>query len=145
MAGAAIFKPPSPHDLIGEHWPEISELEVAAVAASFVKAAADAARAEEKTDNDAGAFQNLLPEGFESQVDAILKVGGMAAKLSEWFGKCGEMFGLVAQDLTHSKALIASATMGYETFLTALEFEIQVEQNQPFDNLGVSRGVTLYR
>lgn len=133
MAGP-IPKPPSPHDLIGDHWPEISELGVASVAAAFVKSGAAAAHAEQKTYTDGNAYLNLLPEGFEQQVNAAFKVGGMASDLSSWFAKCGSDFGTAAGDLGTAKMLIASTTMVAEAALAACELEIESLQMMPSFN-----------
>lgn len=79
-----IPRPPSPHQLIQENWAEIDEVAVATYAAAMAAAAAAALTAEQKTYADAQTYQSLLPEGFEAQVEAIYKVGGMAADLGAW-------------------------------------------------------------
>ncbi len=133
MAGP-IPKPPSPHGLIGDHWPEISELGVASVAAALVKSGAAAAHAEEKTYTDGKAYWSLLPEGFEQQVTAAFKVGGMASDLSSWFAKCGSDFGTAASDLGFAKMLIASTCKVAEAALAACELEIESLQMMPTAN-----------
>ncbi|BEL58250.1 hypothetical protein Isolate57596_51790 (plasmid) [Mycobacteroides abscessus subsp. abscessus] len=119
-----IEKPPSPHGLIGDHWPEIDELGIAKVATALAKAGTGAGTAEQKSYQDGTTYQTLLPEGFETQVDAAFKVGGMAADLSGWFTKCATEAGVVAEGVALGKLLIAVTTMVAEAVIASKEAEI---------------------
>lgn len=119
-----IEKPPSPHGLIGDHWPEIDELGIATVATALAKAGTGAGTAEQKSYQDGTTYQTLLPEGFETQVDAAFKVGGMAADLSGWFTKCATETGVVAEGVALGKLLIAVTTMVAEAVIASKEAEI---------------------
>ena len=123
-----IEKPPSPHGLIGEHWPEIDELGIAKVATALANAGTGAATAEQKSYQDGTSYQALLPEGFETQVDAAFKVGGMAADLSGWFTKCATETGVVAEGVALAKLLIAVTTMVAEAVIASKEAEIAALQ-----------------
>ncbi|MBE5477694.1 hypothetical protein E3G68_005027 [Mycobacteroides abscessus] len=123
-----IEKPASPHDLIGDHWPEIDELGIAKVAAALAKAGTGAGTAEQKSYQDGTTYQTLLPEGFETQVDAAFKVGGMAADLSGWFTKCATETGVVAEGVAQAKLLIAVTTMVAEAVIASKEAEIAALQ-----------------
>lgn len=123
-----IEKPPSPHGLIGNHWPEINELRIAKVATALAKAGTGAGTAEQKSYQDGTSYQALLPEGFETQVDAAFKVGGMAADLSGWFTKCATETGVVAEGVAMSKLLIAVTTMVAEAVIASKEAEIAALQ-----------------
>ncbi|MBE5477857.1 hypothetical protein E3G68_005190 [Mycobacteroides abscessus] len=125
---SAIEKPPSPHGLIGEHWPEIDELGIAKVATALAKAGTGAGTAEQKSYQDGTTYQTLLPEGFEAQVDAAFKVGGMAADLSGWFTKCASETGVVAEGVAQAKLLIAVTTMVAEAVIASKEAEIAALQ-----------------
>ncbi|MBS1691187.1 MAG: hypothetical protein JST91_02995 [Actinobacteria bacterium] len=122
-------KPPSPHGLIGDHWPEIDELGIAKVATALAKAGTAAGAAEQKSYEDGNAYQALLPEGFEAQVEAAFKVGGMAADLSGWFVKCATETGVVAEGVALAKLLIAVTTMVAEAVIASKEAEIAVLQS----------------
>lgn len=123
-----IEKPPSPHGLIGDHWPEIDELGIAKVATALAKAGTGAGTAEQKSYQDGTTYQTLLPEGFETQVDAAFKVGGMAADLSGWFTKCATETGVVAEGVALGKLLIAVTTMVAEAVIASKEAEIAALQ-----------------
>jgi hypothetical protein len=123
-----IEKPPSPHGLIGDHWPEIDEVGIANVASALVKAGTSAGTAEQKSYQDGGAYQALLPEGFETQVEAAFKVGGMAADLSGWFAKCGTETGVVAEGVATAKLTIALTTTVAEAVIASKEAEIAALQ-----------------
>lgn len=123
-----IEKPASPHNLIGDHWPEIDELGIAKVATALANAGTGAATAEQKSYQDGGAYQALLPEGFETQVEAAFKVGGMAADLSGWFTKCATETGVVAEGVALGKLLIAVTTMVAEAVIASKEAEILLLQ-----------------
>ncbi|MEM6107409.1 hypothetical protein AAHS21_14370 [Mycobacterium sp. 050272] len=123
-----IEKPPSPHGLIGDHWPEIDELGIAKVATALANAGTGAGTAEQKSYQDGTSYQALLPEGFETQVDAAFKVGGMAADLSGWFTKCATETGVVAEGVALGKLLIAVTTMVAEAVIASKEAEIAALQ-----------------
>lgn len=123
-----IEKPPSPHGLIGDHWPEIDELGIAKVATALANAGTGAGTAEQKSYQDGTSYQALLPEGFETQVDAAFKVGGMAADLSGWFAKCATETGVVAEGVALGKLLIAVTTMVAEAVIASKEAEIAALQ-----------------
>lgn len=123
-----IEKPPSPHGLIGDHWPGIDELGIAKVATALAKVGTAAGTAEQKSYQDGTTYQTLLPEGFETQVDAAFKVGGMAADLSGWFAKCGMEAGVVAEGVALGKLLIAVTTMVAEAVIASKEAEIAILQ-----------------
>lgn len=123
-----IEKPPSPHGLIGDHWPEIDELGIAKVATALANVGTGAATAEQKSYQDGTSYQALLPEGFETQVDAAFKVGGMAADLSGWFTKCATETGVVAEGVAMGKLLIALTTMVAEAVIASKEAEIAALQ-----------------
>lgn len=123
-----IEKPPSPHGLIGDHWPEIDELGIAKVATALANAGTGAGTAEQKSYQDGRTYLSLLPEGFETQVDAAFKVGGMAADLSGWFTKCATEAGVVAEGVALGKLLIAVTTMVAEAVIASKEAEIAALQ-----------------
>lgn len=131
-----IPRPASPHQLIGDNWADIDEVEVAAYAAAMAQSAVAAQTAEHKTYADAQAYEAALPEGFETQVDAIFKVGGMAADLSAWFARTGQEVALTAESLTTAKLAIADTAVVAEAFIEAMEFEIAVLQAAPAGPFG---------
>lgn len=131
-----IPRPVSPHQLVSENWAEIDELAVAGVAAAWAASAAAAHTAEQKTYVDGQAYQSALPEGFEAQVEAIFKVGGMAADLSAWFTRAAQETALSAESLTTVKTTTVSTVEVAEAVIDALEFEIAVLEAAPAGPFG---------
>lgn len=131
-----IPRPASPHQLVGENWAEIDELAMAAAAAAWAASAAAAQTAEQKTYADAQVYQAALPEGFETQVEAIRKVGGMAADLGAWFTRTSQEVALTAESLTTAKAAIAATVAVAEAVIDAMEFEVAVLEAAPAGPFG---------
>ena len=126
-----IEKPESPHDLVGESWPEIDEMAIAGVAARFAKSSGSATTVQDKSRNDAGSIKGILPEGFDTQIDAILVVGGMATDLSTWAAQAAEQAALGAESVALSKLSIYLTTVVAEALIAAKELEIWSLAIQP--------------
>lgn len=102
-------KPPDPYNLIGEHWCEMSASELAKLGTHYTTLANAVFQAEQKTYNDAQAWEQLLPEGFDAQRDAILEVGHMHGSLGAWLIATANDITLCATDLAQAKAFTVSA------------------------------------
>lgn len=126
-----IEKPESPHNLIGDHWPEIDEMAIAGVAAKFAKSSGSAITAQTKSQDDAGRISGILPEGFGTQIDAIVVVGGMATDLSTWAAQAAEQSALGAESVALSKLSIYLTTVVAEALIAAKELEMWSLAIQP--------------
>lgn len=102
-------KPPDPYNLIGEHWCEMSASELFNLGTHYTTLATGVSQAEQKTYNDALAWEQLLPEGFDAQRDAILEVGRMHGSLAAWLITAANDITLCATDLAQAKAFTVSA------------------------------------
>lgn len=123
-----IERPPSPHDLIGENWVEIDETALATLGASLIESGAASLTAEQKAYTDGNTYHSLLPEGFEAQVEAVFRVGGMASDLSGALGKGGAETEVTAQAVMTTK-LFTAVTVGVaEALIAAKEAEIAALQ-----------------
>lgn len=131
-----IPRPPSPHQLIGENWADIDELGVGTYAAAFAQLAVAANTAEQKSYVDGQAYQAALPEGFETQIEAAFKVGGMAADLGAWFTATSQAAALTAESLTTVKTAIAATVAVAEAVIDAMEFEVAVLEAAPAGPFG---------
>lgn len=101
-------KPPDPYNLIGEHWCEMSASELAELGTHYTTLANAVFQAEQKTYNDAQAWEQLLPEGFDAQRDAILEVGHMHGSLGAWLVAAANEITLCATDLAQAKTFTVS-------------------------------------
>ncbi|MCA2338431.1 hypothetical protein JF776_23635, partial [Mycobacterium avium] len=126
-----IEKPGSPHNLVGDHWPEIDEMAIAGVAAKLAKSSGSAETVQEKSRDDAGRISGILPEGFDTQIDAILVVGGMGTDLSTWAAQAAEQAALGAESVALSKLSIYLTTVVAEALIAAKELEIWSLAIQP--------------
>ncbi|WP_100523619.1 hypothetical protein [Mycobacteroides abscessus] len=70
-----IEKPESPHDLV-PFWPDIDETQLASVGAQYGKLSATATQALNKSRGDSKELNEALVEGFDTQVNGVLLVGG---------------------------------------------------------------------
>lgn len=121
-----IPRPTTPHagELIGDHWPEIDEVALLSVATDTATKAETAFTAETKTYADSGDYQAALPEGFENQVQAIHRVGGMAAALSGWLAKGAAETVAAATSVTTTKTMITTVVTAAEAVIAAKQAEI---------------------
>lgn len=123
-----IERPPSPHDLIGENWVEIDETALATLGSSLVGAGATSLTAEQKAYTDGNAYQAHAPEGFQAQITAFFRVGGMASDLSGALDKGGAETEVAAQAVLTTK-LFTAVTVGVaEALIAAKEAEIAALQ-----------------
>lgn len=123
-----LERPPSPNDLIGDNWPSIDEVALATLSTAFVGAGAASQTAEQKAYTDGNAYNSLLPEGFEKQVEVAFKVGGMAADLSAALGKAGGETAVVAQAVMMAKVQITVTVGVAEALIAAKQAEIAALQ-----------------
>lgn len=121
-----IQRPSTPHagELIGDHWPEIDEVALLAVATDLGHKAVAANTAETKTYKDGATYQLALPEGFDNQVQAIYRIGGMATDLSAWIGKGAGETVASATSVTTTKTMITTVVTACEAVIAAKEAEI---------------------
>lgn len=123
-----LERPPSPNDLIGDNWPSIDEVALATLSTAFAGAGTASQTAEQKAYTDGNAYNSLLPEGFEKQVEVAFKVGGMAADLSAALGKAGGETAVVAQAVMMAKVQITVTVGVAEALIAAKEAEIAALQ-----------------
>jgi hypothetical protein len=128
-----ISRPTTPHadELIGINWPEIDEVALAQLAANVAAAATGATTAENKTYADAATYYQLLPEGFEAQVQAAYRVGSMAQDLAGWFTKGAGMIGASAAEIALTKTAIGTTVAAAEALIAAKKIEIAALLSAP--------------
>ena len=121
-----IPRPTTPHagELIGDHWPEIDEVALVSVATDIATKADTAFAAETKTYADGESYHAALPEGFENQVQAIHRVGGMASALSGWLAKGAAETVATATSVTTTKTMITAVVTAAEAVIAAKQSEI---------------------
>jgi len=123
-----IERPPSAHDLVGDNWPSISEVSLAGLSMAFVGAGTASQTAEQKAYTDGNAYQALLPEGFEKQVEVAFRVAGMAADIAAVLGKAAAETSVVAQGVMSAKIHITVTVGVAEALIAAKEAEIAALQ-----------------
>lgn len=123
-----LERPPSPNDLVGDNWPSIDETALAGLSIAFVGAGAASQTAEQKAYTDGNAYQALLPEGFEKQVEAAFRVAGMAADIAAALGKAGAETNVVAQGVMSAKIHITVTVAVAEALIAAKKAEIAALQ-----------------
>ncbi|ART74465.1 hypothetical protein BTO20_38320 (plasmid) [Mycobacterium dioxanotrophicus] len=101
---------------------------LATLSTAFVGAGTASQTAEQKAYTDGNAYNSLLPEGFEKQVEVAFKVGGMAADLSAALGKAGGETAVVAQAVMMAKVQIIVTVGVAEALIAAKEAEIAALQ-----------------
>lgn len=126
-----LEQPPSPHDLIGDNWPAIDEVALASLSSTLVNAASASQAAEQKAYTDGNILQGLLVEGFEKQVEAPFRIGGMAADLAGALGKAAAETNVVAHGVLSAKVHITVTVGVAEAIIAAKEAEIAALQAVP--------------
>lgn len=126
-----LERPPSPHDLIGDNWPAIDEVALAALSTALLASAAASQTAEQRAYADGNVLQGILIEGFEKQVEAPFRVGGMAADLAGALEKAAAETSAVAQAVLSAKVNIVVTVGVAEALIAAKEIEIAALQATP--------------
>lgn len=131
-----IEKPESPHDLV-PFWPGIDETQLASIGTQYGKLSATATQALNKSRDDSKELNGALVEGFDTQVNGVLLVGGQHSKVAEFGSLSAEVIADVAVAFTEAKTQIVATTHAYEAMISVREFEIQLLTASPmFGALG---------
>ncbi|QCO29000.1 hypothetical protein CFE69_23975, partial (plasmid) [Mycobacteroides abscessus subsp. massiliense] len=131
-----IEKPESPHDLV-PFWPDIDETQLASVGAQYGKLSATATQALNKSRGDSKELNGALVEGFDTQVNGVLLVGGQHSKVAEFDSQSAGVIADAAVAFTEAKTQIVATTHAYEAMISVREFEIQLLTASPmFGALG---------
>lgn len=125
-----IEKPESPHDLV-PFWPDIDETQLASIGAQYGKLSATATQALNKSRDDSKQLNRALVEGFDTQVNGVLLVGGQHSKVAEFDKQSAEVIADAAVAFTEAKTQIVATTHAYEAMISVREFEIQLLTASP--------------